>query len=113
MQLNIIGLTFMLKVSRCRTRQYTINIVSYQVRLVLAAIEQNWLLFVENLCYCRRIVWSEIIIGTYQLSAVLGAIEKQWANFVGKRCCWLFAFQVTLNIGSFDLILGLASAQEK
>ena len=63
----------MLKASRFCTGWYAVNIVSFQFRSALAAMQVKWSSFLQNLCYFH-IALSAELISKFQFSQVLAAV---------------------------------------
>ena len=51
-----------------------LNIVNCQVRLVLAAMQKNWSLFVQNLCFFLIVLLVKLVC-ICELSPVLAAVQ--------------------------------------
>ena len=58
------------------TRMNPLNIVNFQVRLVLAAMQKNWSLFLQNSCFCRIVLLVKLVCIS-EPSPVLAAVQMQ------------------------------------
>ena len=58
------------------TCKYPLNIVNCQVRLVLAAMQKNWSLFVQNFCFVRISLLVKLVF-IFELSPVVAAVQMQ------------------------------------
>ena len=76
LQLKINRLAFLEKALRVGTCKYPLNIVNFQVRLVLAAMQKNWSLFPQNLCVVRIVLLVKLV-SIFEFSPVLAAVENQ------------------------------------
>ena len=63
----------MLRVSTCK---YPLNIVNFQIRLVLAAMEKNLSFFPVKFVFFR-IVWLVKLVSVFEFYIVLAAVEMQ------------------------------------
>ena len=63
----------MLRVSTCK---YPLNIVNFQIRLVLAAMEKNWSCFPVKFVFFR-IVWLVKLVSVFEFYIVLAVVEMQ------------------------------------
>ena len=58
------------------TRKNPLNIVNFQVRLVLGGMQQNSSLFLQNSCFFRIVLLVKLVC-IFELSPVLAAVEMQ------------------------------------
>ena len=63
----------MLRVSTCK---YPLNIVNFQIRLVLAAMEKNWSFFPVKFVFFRIVLLVKLV-SIFEFYIVLAAVEMQ------------------------------------
>ena len=58
------------------TRKNPLNIVNFQARLDLAAIQKNWSLLLQNSCFCCIVLLVKLVCIS-EPSPVLAAVQTQ------------------------------------
>ena len=76
LQLKINRLALLHKVLRVGTCKDSLNIVNFQVRSVLVAMQKNWSLFAKDLCVVRIVLLVKLV-SIFEFSPVLAAVENQ------------------------------------
>ena len=74
LQLKINRLALLHKVLRVGSCKDSLNIVNFQVRSVLVAMQKNWSLCAKDLCFFR-IVFPLKLVSIYEFSPVLAAVQ--------------------------------------
>ena len=67
------------------TRKNPLNIVNFQVRLDLAAMQKNWSLFLQNSCFCRIVLLVKLVC-IFEPSPVLAAVKNAIDLLYCKKC---------------------------
>ena len=63
------------KVPRFGTCKNPLNIVNFQIRSVLASMQKNWSLLVQNLCFFRIVFAFKINFYIFEFSPVLAEVQ--------------------------------------